>query len=176
MRTCGSTDILAPTFCTRCVRGSILRCTVPHLEAWNVLPHRNSDLQTVRGALARVVFRQSFAKPIRLHAHNRIRVLVKRGSSIEHLQPDRILLDLAGISRKELFTQIGEQRGELWSAHELLRCENRQQLRPLLLPLDRNCACRGHACATFNRRLPLYIFAAEPILVPHFCSQAGLTV
>jgi hypothetical protein len=92
------------------------------LENRNVLPDWNGDLQRVSGAFAAVILGQALAQPVGLHAHDGIRVLIKGWRTAEHLECDRVFLDVIGTAGELLLAKVGEEMSKGRRTSEPWRC------------------------------------------------------
>ena len=66
------------------------------------MSQRNGDMEPMRCAFAGVVLGQALAQAVGLDPHNGVGILIEGISSAEDLHANGILLDLAGLSGKEL--------------------------------------------------------------------------
>jgi hypothetical protein len=80
---------------------------VPKL--WHILSNGYRYLNGVIGAFACVILSQSFPQAIRLHAYDRISVLIEGIAPVKEVEGDGIFLDPIGFAGECLLANIREQ-------------------------------------------------------------------
>src|SRR5215831_11375046 len=99
----GSFDIVSMTH--PCRRSALIVRRDP-LKHRHILAYRDCDVNLVLRSFARVVLAQPLAQAIRLHSHNRVRILIERILPVEDINRNRILLDLISFACEGFLAKV----------------------------------------------------------------------